>query len=73
MSEMQEIDFVITTDGCVQMTVRGVSGQKCLEITRSLENALGGKVLVRTYTDEFYQNNQELDQYSFQTQTGGNF
>lgn len=73
MHEIQEIEVVIDADGNVQVAVQGVKGQTCLDITRGLEAVLGGKVVVRTHTDEFYQNEQELDQNTYQSQTGGKF
>ncbi len=68
MSEIQEIDVFISPEGEVKIEVRGVKGQKCLEITRGLENALGGKVVLREHTDEFNQNEQDIDQSAFQGQ-----
>ena len=69
MSEIQEIDVFISTEGEVKIQVRGVKGQKCLEITRGIENALGGKILQREHTDELNQSEQELDQNTFQSQS----
>jgi hypothetical protein len=68
MSEIQEIDVFISPEGEVKIEVRGVKGKKCLEITRGLENALGGKVVLREHTDEFNQNEQDIDQSAFQGQ-----
>ena len=45
--EMQEIEVQINQDGKVEISVRGVKGLKCLEITADLEEALGGEVLLR--------------------------
>jgi hypothetical protein len=45
--EMQEIEVQINKDGKVEISVRGVKGLKCLEITADLEQALGGEVLLR--------------------------
>lgn len=50
--EIQEIEIVVGKDGQVELTVRGVKGSACLDITRSLEAALGGKVLTREMTPE---------------------
>ncbi len=70
MSEIQEIDIFINPDGTVKFEVRGVKGKKCLDITKSVEEALGGSVTERVHTDEFHKNEQELDQNTFQTQSG---
>jgi hypothetical protein len=50
--ELQEIDVTIGKDGQVQIQVRGVQGLKCLEITKELEEALGGEILARIMTPE---------------------
>ena len=55
MAELQELDIVIKPDGEVKIEVRGVKGEKCLDITRRLEELLGGEVIDRTHTDEYYQ------------------
>ncbi|GAP14548.1 hypothetical protein LARV_02321 [Longilinea arvoryzae] len=50
--DVQEIEVTIGKDGKVQVHVRGVQGKACLDITRALENALGGEVEVREMTPE---------------------
>jgi DNA-binding protein YbaB len=50
--ELQEIEVTIGKDGQVQIQVRGVQGMKCLEITKELEDALGGEILTRIMTPE---------------------
>ncbi len=50
--EIQEIEVTIGKDGQVQVQVRGVKGKKCLELTKELEEALGGEVLARVMTPE---------------------
>jgi hypothetical protein len=62
MSEIQEIDVMVKPDGTIKIEVRGVKGEKCLALTEKLEKTLGGSIVDRTYTDEFYQNEQELEQ-----------
>lgn len=47
--EMQEIEIVINADGDVIIHVNSVHGEKCTEITASLEEALG-TVESRQYT-----------------------
>jgi len=59
MSEIQEIDVFINPDGTVKLEVRGVKGAKCLDITKGLENLLGGQVVEQVKTDEFEQAEQE--------------
>lgn len=50
--EVQEIEVTIGKNGKVQVHVRGVQGEGCLEITRALEAALGGEVELREMTPE---------------------
>jgi hypothetical protein len=49
--EIQEIEVTIDENGQVQMHVRGIKGNACLDITRPLEQALGGE-LTREMTPE---------------------
>lgn len=58
MSAIQEIDVYILPDGTVKIGVRGVKGQKCVSLTEGVVKALGGEVLEREHTDEFYQDEQ---------------
>jgi hypothetical protein len=50
--ELQEIDVFIDKDGQVRIEVRGVKGTSCLDVTRALEEALGGQVEERQMTPE---------------------
>ena len=50
--ELQEIEVTINKDGQVEVRVRGVKGTACLDITRPLEEALGGEVAIREMTPE---------------------
>jgi hypothetical protein len=50
--DIQEIEVVIAKDGSVQIAVRGVKGQSCLELTQDLEKSLGGVILSREMTSE---------------------
>ena len=50
--DLQEIEATIERDGTVSLRVRGVKGTACLDVTRSLEAALGDQVLVREMTPD---------------------
>lgn len=50
--EIQEIQVVIDEGGNVQIQVHGVRGNSCLDITRPLEEALGGEIEHREMTSE---------------------
>ncbi len=53
--EIQDIEVYIEKDGQVRVEVRGVKGMSCLEITKGLEEALGGQVEAREMTPEAYE------------------
>ncbi len=60
--EVQDIEVFIEKDGQVRIEVRGVKGMSCLEITKGLEEALGGQIEVREMTPEAYETNQVRDE-----------
>ncbi len=61
--ELQEIEVVIGKNGQVEISVRGVKGKGCLELTSELEQALGGDLLSREFTPEAIDETQNpLDQ-----------
>ena len=70
MSEIQEIDIFINPDGTVKFEIRGVKGRKCLDITKGIEDALGGNIDGRIFTDEFHENEQEQRQGETTKQKG---
>ncbi|MEB3329017.1 MAG: DUF2997 domain-containing protein [Candidatus Sericytochromatia bacterium] len=51
---MEEVDVTIGLTGEVSLTVRGVAGASCLDLTRDLEQRLG-TVEAREHTAAFYQ------------------
>ena len=63
--EMQEITVVIEKDGQVRVEVRGVKGASCLDVTRGLEEALGGQVEDRQMTPEAQEVGEEARQQQF--------
>lgn len=62
--ELQEIEVTIGNDGQVQIQVRGVKGTQCLELTKELEEALGGEILARIMSPEALEseNAPDIDQ-----------
>ena len=63
--EMQEITVVIDKDGQVRVEVRGVKGTSCLDVTKGLEEALGGQVEDRQMTPEAQEVGEEVRQQQF--------
>ena len=62
MSELQEIEVVIAPNGEIKIHIHGVKGPKCEAITKEMEELLGGEVLERIQTDEYFQSQQEQSQ-----------
>lgn len=59
--ELQEVEITIDQNGQVQVQVRGVKGAQCLELTKDLEEALGGEIVLREMTAEALEEAQSLD------------
>jgi hypothetical protein len=57
--ELQEIEVLIEKDGQVRIEVRGVKGMSCLDLTKDLEEALGGQIEMREMTPEADETTQE--------------
>lgn len=58
--EMQELEIIIGQDGVVNVSVKGVTGTRCLEITEGLEKAVG-KYNEREFTASYYQQDTVVD------------
>jgi hypothetical protein len=54
----QELEIVISPDGKVSFTVKGVKGSSCVDETKFLEQALGGEVTEQQKTSEFYEGSE---------------
>jgi Protein of unknown function (DUF2997) len=52
--ELQELEIQMDREGNVTLHVRGVKGEECIMITKSIEEPLG-KIIERTLSGEFYQ------------------
>lgn len=50
--EIQEVMLTIHPNGQVEISVRGIKGNTCLEITKTLEEALGNHLVERKLTAE---------------------
>ncbi|HET92339.1 MAG TPA: DUF2997 domain-containing protein [Chloroflexi bacterium] len=57
--QIEEIEVFIDENGRVQIEVHGVKGMACLDLTKDLEEALGGEVESREMTAEAYATVQE--------------
>jgi hypothetical protein len=58
--ELQEIDIYIEKDGQVRIEVRGVKGQSCIDLTKALEDILGGEIESREMTADSYENAEDF-------------
>ncbi len=54
----QDIEITISPTGEVAFVVKGVKGASCLDETKFLEDALGGAVVEREKTSEFYEQSE---------------
>ncbi len=59
MAEKVELEVVITPTGEVQITVKGVKGKSCEDLSRQIEAELG-EVLERKRTPEYYQAQENI-------------
>lgn len=65
--ELQTVRVKIGPDGKVELTVEGAPGDKCLVITKDLEKALGGDIVSREMTADFYKDVEEAEKLNVQT------
>jgi hypothetical protein len=52
--QIEEVDITIGKDGKVEISVHGVKGLACLDLTHALEEALGGEILLREMSPDAY-------------------
>lgn len=64
MTNKQELDISIDSEGNVSINVIGTKGKKCLELTKDLEEALG-IVINRETKPQFYES--EASTFNFST------
>ena len=62
------IKIQIDKQGKVSFTVEGVKGEACIAETKFLEDALGGQVLSRETTSEYYEQSEGVDVTNKQNQ-----
>jgi hypothetical protein len=53
--QKKELEITIAPDGSVSVQVKCVAGQSCVDETKFLEEALGGKIESRELTAEYYE------------------
>jgi hypothetical protein len=62
------IKIEIDKHGKVSFTVEGVKGEACIAETKFLEDALGGQVISRETTSEYYEQSDTVDVTNKQNQ-----
>lgn len=67
--EEETFNVIIHPDGRVELQVCGVKGDKCLEVTRAVEEALGNRVK-REFTSEIYETEIETEAQKEQRKLG---
>jgi hypothetical protein len=55
MAQRKELEITIGPDGKVTVHVKCVPGQSCVDESKFLEEALGGKIESRELTSEYYE------------------
>jgi hypothetical protein len=55
MADKKELEITIAPDGTVSVQVKCIKGQSCVDETKFLEEALGGKIESRELTSEYYE------------------
>lgn len=53
----QELEITILKDGNIDISVNNAVGKECVDMTKSLEEALGN-VIKKTFKPEYYQDNE---------------
>jgi hypothetical protein len=61
----QDIEITISPTGEVSFQVKGVKGASCIDETKFLEQALGGEILVREPTGEYYEQSEGGEAHSW--------
>jgi hypothetical protein len=67
--DRKELEITISPDGEVSVKGKCIKGQSCVDETKFLEDALGGKVESRELTPEYYE--QPASGATTTTKTGG--
>ncbi len=62
MAEKKELEITIGPDGEVQVLVKCIKGQSCVDETKFLEEALGNTIESRELTSEYYEQPQGVTQ-----------
>jgi len=55
MSQRKELEITIGPDGEVQVLVKCIKGQSCVDESKFLEEALGNTIESRELTSEYYE------------------
>lgn len=54
MAQRKELEITISPSGEVQVQVKCIPGQSCVEETKFLEDALGNEIKSRELTSDYY-------------------
>ena len=68
--QIEEVDITIGKDGKVEISVRGVKGMACLDLTRALEEALGGEIIMREMSPDAYETSSNQPDQTLSLNTG---
>ena len=59
---IEEIHINIDSKGKLALSLQGVKGESCLDITKELEALLGNEIEERKFTHEYHEKNTRADQ-----------
>lgn len=65
----KEITISIDKNGLVKSHIAGTPGRKCMNYLELLEKIVGGEIISHQFTEEYYQNEQEINKQQQSEQT----
>jgi hypothetical protein len=64
---IEEIHINIDAKGKLSLSLNGVKGDSCLDITKELEALLGNEIEERKFSHEYYEKNSRSDENRLST------
>lgn len=58
----KKITISIDKNGFVTSHIAGTPGRQCMDYLELLEKIVGGEIISHRFTEEFYQNTQEINE-----------
>ena len=64
---IEEIRINIDSKGKLSLSLQGIKGESCLDITKELETLLGNEIEERKFSHEYHENDTHTDQNHLST------